>query len=143
MGLGKTAQTVCFVNHLYRVENDAGPFLVRQRVILCLERFVSWQAGMSLHALCSFVAMRYYLVPVVLSPRACSHSALLAVTFHFTQIIAPLSTLPHWKREFDTWTRFNTVLYHDVGGRVRANVSPTGCLHAFTCLFFLLVPAGP
>ena len=35
------------------------------------------------------------------------------------QVIAPLSTLPHWKREFDTWTRCNTVLYHDTAGRVR------------------------
>jgi len=26
-------------------------------------------------------------------------------------IIAPLSTLPHWKREFDRWTNLNTIVY--------------------------------
>jgi len=27
-------------------------------------------------------------------------------------IIAPLSTLAHWKREFEAWTDLNTVVYH-------------------------------
>ncbi|OHT14974.1 SNF2 family N-terminal domain containing protein [Tritrichomonas foetus] len=27
-------------------------------------------------------------------------------------IVAPLSTLPHWKNEFDRWSDFNTVIYH-------------------------------
>lgn len=27
-------------------------------------------------------------------------------------IIAPLSTLPHWYREFQSWTELNTILYH-------------------------------
>jgi SNF2 family DNA or RNA helicase len=30
-------------------------------------------------------------------------------------ILAPLSTLGHWKREFDDWTDMNAVYYHDVG----------------------------
>lgn len=61
MGLGKTAQAVALLHHLFHFENDRGPFLV----------------------------------------------------------VAPLSTLPHWKREFDSWTQLNTVLYHDgQGGKV-------------------------
>ena len=27
-------------------------------------------------------------------------------------IVAPLSTLPHWKREFTNWTEMNTIIYH-------------------------------
>ena len=27
-------------------------------------------------------------------------------------VIAPLSTLPHWKKEFERWTDFNTVIFH-------------------------------
>ncbi len=27
-------------------------------------------------------------------------------------IVAPLSTIPHWQREFDGWTDFNTIVYH-------------------------------
>lgn len=33
-------------------------------------------------------------------------------------IIAPLSTLPHWKRTFDEWTNMNTILYYDQKGKV-------------------------
>jgi SNF2 family DNA or RNA helicase len=27
-------------------------------------------------------------------------------------VIAPLSTIPHWQREFDGWTEMNTLVYH-------------------------------
>ena len=27
-------------------------------------------------------------------------------------IVAPLSTIPHWQREFTGWTDFNTIVYH-------------------------------
>lgn len=27
-------------------------------------------------------------------------------------IVAPLSTLPHWKNEFESWSDFNTIIYH-------------------------------
>jgi len=27
-------------------------------------------------------------------------------------IVAPLSTIPHWQREFEGWTNFNTIVYH-------------------------------
>ena len=27
-------------------------------------------------------------------------------------VIAPLSTLHHWQREFDTWTEMNAIVYH-------------------------------
>jgi len=27
-------------------------------------------------------------------------------------IVAPLSVIPHWKREFDAWTNMNSVIYH-------------------------------
>jgi chromodomain-helicase-DNA-binding protein 7 len=27
-------------------------------------------------------------------------------------VIAPLSTIPHWQREFTTWTNLNTIVYH-------------------------------
>ena len=27
-------------------------------------------------------------------------------------IVAPLSVIPHWKREFDAWTNMNAVIYH-------------------------------
>jgi len=55
MGLGKTIQTIAFLNHLYNFENYRGPFLV----------------------------------------------------------IAPLSTLQHWKRTVEEWTTLNGVLYYD------------------------------
>jgi hypothetical protein len=31
-------------------------------------------------------------------------------------ICVPLSTIGHWKREFDGWSHMVTCLYHDVGG---------------------------
>jgi SNF2 family DNA or RNA helicase len=31
-------------------------------------------------------------------------------------IVAPLSTLPNWKREFENWSGMNVVVYHDQGG---------------------------
>eukprot|EP00808_Paulinella_micropora_P023964 g38931.t1 len=55
MGLGKTVQVVSFLNHLVKVENVRGPFLV----------------------------------------------------------VVPLSTIYHWKREVETWTSLNCVVYHD------------------------------
>ncbi len=27
-------------------------------------------------------------------------------------VIAPLSTIPHWKREFENWTDMNAIVYH-------------------------------
>jgi SNF2 family DNA or RNA helicase len=27
-------------------------------------------------------------------------------------VLAPLSTLAHWQREFETWTEMNAVVYH-------------------------------
>ncbi|KYQ90130.1 myb domain-containing protein [Tieghemostelium lacteum] len=30
--------------------------------------------------------------------------------------IAPLTTIPHWKREFENWTDMNVLVYHDTGG---------------------------
>jgi SNF2 family DNA or RNA helicase len=27
-------------------------------------------------------------------------------------IIAPLSTIPNWQREFETWTDINVIVYH-------------------------------
>ena len=32
-------------------------------------------------------------------------------------IIAPLSTLSHWKRIFDSWSYLNTILYYDGKGK--------------------------
>ncbi|KAH8741990.1 chromo domain helicase DNA binding protein [Cryptosporidium ryanae] len=32
-------------------------------------------------------------------------------------VVAPLSTLDHWKRTFEDWTDLNVVLYYDEGGR--------------------------
>jgi chromodomain-helicase-DNA-binding protein 7 len=55
MGLGKTIQSVAFLNHLHNYEHFRGPFL----------------------------------------------------------IIAPLSTLDHWKRSGEEWTNLNTILYYD------------------------------
>jgi hypothetical protein len=59
------------------------------------------------------------------------------------QVIAPLSTLPHWKREFDGWTRLNTIVYHDAGGRVRPSAVrysvPRGCVH---CALTLMLQPG-
>ncbi len=31
-------------------------------------------------------------------------------------IVAPLSTLTHWKREAESWTDMNTIVYHDASG---------------------------
>jgi SNF2 family DNA or RNA helicase len=28
-------------------------------------------------------------------------------------VVVPLGTLSHWKREFQNWTNFNTLIYHD------------------------------
>ena len=36
-------------------------------------------------------------------------------------VIAPLSTLPHWKACFENWTEMNSVYYHDSGFGVGAN----------------------
>ena len=58
MGLGKTIQTIAFLNHLYIIEGYRGPFLV----------------------------------------------------------IAPLSTLEHWKRTVEDWTNLNGLLYYDQEG---------------------------
>jgi SNF2 family DNA or RNA helicase len=54
MGLGKTVQSVSFVNELSNRYNVWGPFL----------------------------------------------------------IVAPLSTIPHWEREFAGWTTLNVITYH-------------------------------
>jgi chromodomain-helicase-DNA-binding protein 7 len=35
-------------------------------------------------------------------------------------VLAPLSTLGHWKREFDEWTDMNAVYYHDPLGGAEA-----------------------
>ena len=56
MGLGKTIQTIAFLNHLVNFENCRGPFLV----------------------------------------------------------VAPLSTLGHWKRTVKDWTNLNGILYYDI-----------------------------
>lgn len=32
-------------------------------------------------------------------------------------IVAPLSTISHWKREIEGWTDFNVVVYHDSQGQ--------------------------
>ena len=58
MGLGKTVQSISFLNHLYNIENCRGPFLV----------------------------------------------------------VAPLSTLDHWKRTGEDWTNLNCLTYYDQGG---------------------------
>jgi chromodomain-helicase-DNA-binding protein 7 len=31
-------------------------------------------------------------------------------------IVVPLSTITHWKREFESWSKMTVCLYHDVGG---------------------------
>ena len=55
MGLGKTIQSIAFLNHLNTTEHVRGPFLV----------------------------------------------------------LAPLSTLEHWKRTVEDWTNLNGILYYD------------------------------
>ena len=55
MGLGKTVQIVSLFEHLKRMDNISGPFLV----------------------------------------------------------VVPLGTISHWKREFENWTDFNCLVYHD------------------------------
>jgi chromodomain-helicase-DNA-binding protein 7 len=37
-------------------------------------------------------------------------------------IIAPLSTLEHWKRTVDEWTNLNAVLYYDEAGSEGRNL---------------------
>lgn len=59
MGLGKTIQSIAFLQHLSCIEACKGPFL----------------------------------------------------------IIAPLSTLEHWKRTVEEWTNMNCVLYYDHNGQ--------------------------
>jgi chromodomain-helicase-DNA-binding protein 7 len=61
MGLGKTIQSVAFLDHLFRKESD----------------FVN-------------------------KPHL---------------IVAPLSTLEHWRREIEGWTNMNCVVYHDNNGK--------------------------
>lgn len=36
-------------------------------------------------------------------------------------VIAPLSTLEHWKRSVDEWTNLNAVLYYDHSGQEGRN----------------------
>jgi len=55
MGLGKTVQIVCYIEHLFRVEKIRRPFL----------------------------------------------------------IVVPLSTIEHWRREFEGWTDIVISIYHD------------------------------
>jgi len=55
MGLGKTVQIVCYIEHLYRVEKIKKPYLV----------------------------------------------------------VVPLSTVEHWRREFEGWTDMVCCIYHD------------------------------
>ena len=31
-------------------------------------------------------------------------------------VLAPLTTLPQWRREIEKWTHFNCLLYYDEGG---------------------------
>jgi chromodomain-helicase-DNA-binding protein 7 len=65
MGLGKTIQSIAFLQHLWSIEACKGPFLV----------------------------------------------------------IAPLSTLEHWKRTVEQWTNLNCVLYYDHNGQAgRASI---------------------
>ncbi|RYG51438.1 hypothetical protein EON66_10760, partial [archaeon] len=49
-------------------------------------------------------------------------------------VLAPLSTLGHWKREFDEWTDMNAVYYHDPVGGLEAR-------YVLRC-FFLPTPHG-
>ena len=55
MGLGKTVQIICYIEHLFRVEKIRRPFLV----------------------------------------------------------VVPLSTVEHWRREFQGWTDMVVCIYHD------------------------------
>jgi chromodomain-helicase-DNA-binding protein 7 len=65
MGLGKTIQSIAFLQHLWSIEGCRGPFMV----------------------------------------------------------IAPLSTLEHWKRTVEEWTNLNCVLYYDHNGQAgRASI---------------------
>ncbi|OWZ16646.1 Chromodomain protein [Phytophthora megakarya] len=41
-----------------------------------------------------------------------NHLAVVERTPHPFIIVAPLSTLGHWQREFDSWTNLNAVVYH-------------------------------
>ena len=52
-------------------------------------------------------------------------------------VIAPLSTLPHWQREVETWTKLNAVTYHDHGGRVcmLSFLLKCFCVHKFVFTF--------
>jgi SNF2 family DNA or RNA helicase len=56
-------------------------------------------------------------------------------------VIAPLSTLPHWQREVETWTKLNAVTYHDHGGRVCVLffLLRCCCVDKFVCTFVELV----
>jgi chromodomain-helicase-DNA-binding protein 7 len=60
MGLGKTIQSIAFLNHLHQFEGCRGPFL----------------------------------------------------------IVAPLSTLDHWKRTGEEWTNLNCILYYDGNSQI-------------------------
>jgi chromodomain-helicase-DNA-binding protein 7 len=33
-------------------------------------------------------------------------------------VVAPLSTIQHWRREFESWTQATVCLYHDTGAGV-------------------------
>jgi chromodomain-helicase-DNA-binding protein 7 len=45
-------------------------------------------------------------------------------------IVAPLSTIPHWQREFTNWTDLNTIVYH---GSARDRELIRECEIAFPC----------
>ena len=43
-------------------------------------------------------------------------------------VVAPLSTLGHWKNEFERWTDLNCVIYHDQGGNGLSGADARGLI---------------
>ena len=43
-------------------------------------------------------------------------------------MVAPLSTLGHWKNEFERWTDLNCVIYHDQGGNGLSGADARGLI---------------
>lgn len=45
-----------------------------------------------------------------------NHLATVYKLFGPYLVIAPLSTLAHWKKSIEDWTHLNSVIYHDANG---------------------------
>jgi chromodomain-helicase-DNA-binding protein 7 len=73
---------------------------------------VSWMVANYLNGRCSLLADEMGLGKTL---QTCAYIDILANTFKERGpylIVAPLSTIEHWKREFNSWTNLNVIVYH-------------------------------